>query len=1016
MLHARTISLLLLSLQACALRQGWNEDTQPMPGARPKGALGPISLTSPDGTGLALRELDAQVVMDGPLAFTELHLTFQNPEARRIEGRFQISLPDGAAVSRLAMASNGRWLEGEIVDKDKGRAAYEDSLHRRVDPALLEKGAGNTFSARIFPIEANERKEIILSYSEELTGEARYTLPLRGLPAIDHLSIRGLVLDATGARSPVVLSRSGVIPEQDFTLHGGGAVVGLKAGDLAVARVKIDVASGPPARPTELVILVDTSASRAGGFEDDLALLGQIIDGLDDIPLQVAAFDQEVVPVFSGTARGFGGRHLAQLRAREALGASHLGAALGWAARTGKRRVLLLTDGVASLGPTTAPDLTRVLAGSPVRRLDIVPPRDGDRALLRALVAGTPEPGLLLEGDAVRVVAGLAARPLPPLPVSMAGATWLWPATLTGVATGDEVLIYARGPALEAAGELQIRVGGEPRTIPLVTVERPLLERAAARAEIAQLASLDPQVARPRIVELATKHRLVTEVTSLVVLENESGYERWGIDRTATADVLVVGDNGVERTGIKRPQLAKPAPVLPARIPGALPDHLTGTIEGQVLDETKQPVLLATMLVTGPALTGEKSEFTDQTGKYRLAGLPPGVYTLQAFYGDARVRRDNVIVQIGKTSVVNLTMSLATGEVIAIRERAPTIDSGSTKQGVTLTQDYIRRVPAGRTYENVLGAGAGSQGDSYGVSFSGSTSVENGYVVDGINTPINTTVQRGGSGGLQTLLDRARSLEAAGQKPLAQRVIGSLLDLYPGRAELHRLAAGRLDALGATTLALDAYRKALADRPDHISGYRQLAVALLKTGALEESFEVLERGLSHRYPDGRFLGGIEVLRGDLGVVGAVISSRKPARRKEISTRLAAQGVRPATQPTLRVILTWETDANDVDLHIVDGEGGHAYYETPMLSTGGKLLADVTTGFGPELFLVERPAAYPYRLGVNYYSQGSMGAGGGKITVLEHDGAGRIAVVDFPFLLNASGAGREVAVVNGSLLR
>lgn len=71
--------------------------------------LPPVALTTSDGTGLALVSYEARAVIDGPLAFTELTLRFRNPRAERVEGRFVVSLPFGAAVSRLAMRIGDRW-------------------------------------------------------------------------------------------------------------------------------------------------------------------------------------------------------------------------------------------------------------------------------------------------------------------------------------------------------------------------------------------------------------------------------------------------------------------------------------------------------------------------------------------------------------------------------------------------------------------------------------------------------------------------------------------------------------------------------------------------------------------------------------------------------------------------------------------------------------------------------------------------------------------------------------------
>src|SRR4029077_16314203 len=113
---------------------------------------------------------------------------------RTREGRFRITLPSGATISRFAMRVGDRWQEGEGVEQQAGRVAYEDFLHRRQDPALLETEAGNEFSARVFPIPPAATKELIVSYSRELLrGIDPYRLPLRGLPKLGSLTIRALV-------------------------------------------------------------------------------------------------------------------------------------------------------------------------------------------------------------------------------------------------------------------------------------------------------------------------------------------------------------------------------------------------------------------------------------------------------------------------------------------------------------------------------------------------------------------------------------------------------------------------------------------------------------------------------------------------------------------------------------------------------------------------------------------------------------------------------------------------------
>jgi uncharacterized protein YfaP (DUF2135 family) len=109
---------------------------------------------------------------------------------------------------------------------------------------------------------------------------------------------------------------------------------------------------------------------------------------------------------------------------------------------------------------------------------------------------------------------------------------------------------------------------------------------------------------------------------------------------------------------------------------------------------------------------------------------------------------------------------------------------------------------------------------------------------------------------------------------------------------------------------------------------------------------------------------------------------------------------------VRFVLTWETDANDVDFHIRDARGGHANYANPQLPSGGELYADVTTGYGPECFTVRDPQnrdVAPYRLQAHYYSRGPMGYGMGQLEIIDHDAHGNFHFESRPFVVMNDGA-------------
>jgi hypothetical protein len=174
-------------------------------------------------------------------------------------------------------------------------------------------------------------------------------------------------------------------------------------------------------------------------------------------------------------------------------------------------------------------------------------------------------------------------------------------------------------------------------------------------------------------------------------------------------------------------------------------------------------------------------------------------------------------------------------------------------------------------------------------------------------------------------------------------------------------------------------------------------------------------GATREYPSGRFRGVDEILDEDLGLIGSAWIKADPLVRAKVEARVREAGGVLPTGPTLRFVMTWETDANDVDFHIHDAKGGHAYYSDPTLGSGGRLYADVTTGYGPECFTIEgKPSAFPYRFEANYYSRGPMGYGMGKLQILQSDGQGDLRFEDRVYVIMKDSAFVELGTLDGPL--
>ena len=984
----------------------------------------PMSLTASDGTGLALERLEAHGVVDGVLAFTELRLRFKNPHARVIEGRFAITLPQGAAISRLAMRLDHGWQEAEVVERQLARRAYEDFLHRRQDPALLEKEAGNEFRARIFPIPANGSKDIILSYSQELTSaEDAYVLPLKGLPEVRELDVLVHSVERSGGkvtRKKHELSRRRAKPDRDFTVKPSGGVSALANGDLVVARIrpKLGAATAPMA---SIAILFDTSASRALGFSRAVKKLGEVVAELrslhgDDVGLSVLAFDQTVTAVYDGALGGFGSRHLDAVRARRPLGASNLAAALDVVAKRGAERVVVMSDGIATAGSAGGDELRAAAKrlGKHTRRFDaVVTGGIRDEQSMRRLTQGAlAADGIVISGDlpATVIARRLSQTTLSGIEVKVAGAEWVWPETLDGVQPGDEVLVYAdleralpagKPLGVELAGPIQQKLTATP-----APTSGPLLERSIGKAEIERLSfqrdQLDPKKKSERarlkkdIVDLSTRLRVLSDHTALLVLESEADYARFGIDRRALSDIVTIGKRGIETLSRKKPVLLVP-------------------------EAPAEPVTSKAPAAAKPSQRPSAYPTTSPPGDPLSADLP--------VKGQLELRKEK--------------KEDAYGGVVAERPLAqppaappPPPPSPSPEPPSVEPSDAVARAapsggsaPPAPSYDREMDAdeeeapgearvAGGEQERPTGPPpYSGRMAKVMGWIAQGrIEAAIVDALawRNEDAGDVMALVALGEALEARGAKNLAARAYGSIVDLFPSRADMRRFAANRLERLGrpGRDLAADAYAKAVEQRPDHLTGHRLLAYALLRAGKHAAAFAAIEKGLSRRYPGGRFEGGRRILQEDLGILAAAWLAKEPNRRAELVKRLAAHRASVATKPSLRFVLSWETDANDVDFHIYDARGGHAFYEQKALPSGGALYADVTTGYGPECFAIEgRPTAFPYEVRLHYYSRGPMGYGMGKLEIVRHDGKGNLRFEQRPFVVMNDGAYVELGQVH-----
>lgn len=145
---------------------------------------------------LRISNVNIEIKVLGNIATTTIDMSFINDSNKTLEGELNFPLAEGQTVSRFAMDVNDFMREAVVVEKDKGRIAYESIVRSGVDPGLLEMTDGNNFKMRVYPILPNKSKRIIIAYEEVLRGVKygqTYRLPLKYPNKLSEFTIKAIV-------------------------------------------------------------------------------------------------------------------------------------------------------------------------------------------------------------------------------------------------------------------------------------------------------------------------------------------------------------------------------------------------------------------------------------------------------------------------------------------------------------------------------------------------------------------------------------------------------------------------------------------------------------------------------------------------------------------------------------------------------------------------------------------------------------------------------------------------------
>ncbi len=585
----------------------------------------PALLARPNGPALEALPLEAiriSAVLGATRARVLVDCTFRNTSSARLEGTLMVSLPEGASpcylgtfqgdgpscevkdlTSLIPPASDpvlllepgfsprsewktttatvdwGALRPARVVEEAKGKAVYEQTTRRRVDPALMEWSGGNKFSARIFPIAPNGRKRVVFAFDQtprEVGGRTVVALPVPSpLPPAARVEVAA---DGRAYEKPALL-----VGEKETALEGGvfpratatpdaaekGAFLlaatprsarvraGFATGDglpgsLVHARIAPDVRRGAE-RPTgDAVFVLDTSLSQRARLAPSFGrLLRAILERDETIRrFRVLAFDvraRELTAGWCPNAREAREPVLGDVEHVWLEGATHLDAALasleGIVAADEHPTFFLLSDAEVTWGVEDARELERAHARLFGERW--IAYQIGDAPIARPLVERLARSG----GRVVSVVS--AAEVEAAALAHRAAPTRLEGVAVEGAAASD--LVVAGAPRSIFPGqvlEVGFRVGEgvDPRRL-AVTVRTEsgpqsfgladaapgdaLAGRACAELAASALVELRDEAADKVVLALSQSFALANRVASFLILETDAEYSLHALEPAA---------------------------------------------------------------------------------------------------------------------------------------------------------------------------------------------------------------------------------------------------------------------------------------------------------------------------------------------------------------------------------------------------------------------------------------------------------------------------------------------------
>lgn len=118
---------------------------------------------------------------------TRIDAIIRNPSKSQRQARIRVPIPANAAVTEAVLYVEGKPMRGAFLEANRAEKVYKSYTQRRRDPLLAVWDGPDGVDLQIFPVEGKQTRRFQLEWVEpRLSGEKKYQLPVlaRGTKAI----------------------------------------------------------------------------------------------------------------------------------------------------------------------------------------------------------------------------------------------------------------------------------------------------------------------------------------------------------------------------------------------------------------------------------------------------------------------------------------------------------------------------------------------------------------------------------------------------------------------------------------------------------------------------------------------------------------------------------------------------------------------------------------------------------------------------------------------------------------